>query len=344
MNQNRDWFKTQILRMSLEGLSQEQIAIELDISEGTISGYLQELRELDDTLALQHEIAVVCKKYGIPIQELASELAFSNAIKKTAFDGNKIDLLLRVLNNVFIEDGSFIPEKVAIFILQICNFMEANKIGLEEVHSKVHEKSTELREIKNKIAESKKIVAKAKEDEKVALRRYRFTRAELRRFTVYRKACEFVGFDFKNFKKVSNVLSVIHQLDGNPDRIINEMKNTTDLELRKFRLEKDSDELEKNLEIYRKEEESRRLYKGAYSTAIDLVTRSLVSVGTAEEIAGLFDTIMKNKCNFPIAELTKDIDTYGGIKSAIFKIKREHEKILAERENLIESTDTLDFI
>jgi predicted transcriptional regulator len=62
MNQNKDWPKTQIRRMSLEGLSQEEIGIELEISEGSVSGYLQELKEVDDTLALQHEIAVVSKK------------------------------------------------------------------------------------------------------------------------------------------------------------------------------------------------------------------------------------------------------------------------------------------
>jgi len=83
-------------------------------------------------------------------------------------------------------------------------------------------------------------------------------------------------------KKVSNVLSIIHRLDGNPERIINEMKKTIDLDIRKYSLEKDCDEIEKNLEIYRKEEESRRVYKGEYSKAIDIVTKVLVSVGTAE--------------------------------------------------------------
>ena len=75
MNENREWLKTQILRKYLSGLSQEQIAIKLDISEGTVSAFLQESRQLDDTLMLQHEIAVVCDKCNIPIQELASNLA-----------------------------------------------------------------------------------------------------------------------------------------------------------------------------------------------------------------------------------------------------------------------------
>jgi hypothetical protein len=228
-----------------------------------------------------------------------------------------------VLNNVFLEDGSFSPERIGQFILRICYFMEVHSIGLDELHKIVDEKSIQLREIKNEIAESKKIVAKAKADEKTALGRYRLTRVELRRFTAFRKECEFVGFDFKDLKKVSNVLSIIHRLDGNPERIINEMKKTIDLDIRKYSLEKDCDEIEKNLEIYRKEEESRRVYKGEYSKAIDLVTKVLVSVGTAEEISDLFDAIMKNKNNFPISELTKDCDTYGGIKAAIFKVKRE---------------------
>jgi DNA-binding Lrp family transcriptional regulator len=158
MIQNMDWLKTQTLRLYLEGLSQEQIAIELDISEGTVSGCLQEIRKLDDTSIFQHEIAVVSKKYGIPKQQLASELTYSNVIKKMSFDRNKMDSMLRVLNNVFLEDGSFTPEKAAKSVLHICNFMEANDIGLDEIDSKVDEKSAELRETKNEIVESKKII------------------------------------------------------------------------------------------------------------------------------------------------------------------------------------------
>jgi hypothetical protein len=343
MAQNKDWFKTQTLRMYLDGFSQEQIAIDLDIGEGTVSGYLQELRAHDDTLILQHEIAVVSKKSGISIQQLASQLAFSNAIKKMAFDRNKINLLLRTLNSVFVEDGSFLPDKVAIFILQICNFMEANNVNLDEVHSKVSQKSMELSELKNKIAESKKIIAKTKDAETEALRKHRLTRTELRRFSVYRKACEFVGINFMDFEQVSNVLSLIQQLDGNPDLIINEMKKTSALEFRKYCLQKECDESEKNLEIYKKEEERHKMYKGSFSAAVDLVTNALVTVGTADEIANLFNTIVNNIGNFSLTDFTKDIDTYGGIKSAIFKIKRELEKLTIKKGNLIESTGSLDF-
>lgn len=82
MNQNKDWLKIQIFRRYIDGLSQEQIAMDFDISEGSVSEFLQESRKLDDTLILKHEIAVLCNKNNIPIQQLASNLAFSNALKK----------------------------------------------------------------------------------------------------------------------------------------------------------------------------------------------------------------------------------------------------------------------
>lgn len=70
----------------------------------------------------------------------ASNFAFSNALKRMAFDHNKINLVLRVLNKIVVEDGSFSAEKIGTLILQICSFMEANGFSLEEAHRKVEEK------------------------------------------------------------------------------------------------------------------------------------------------------------------------------------------------------------
>jgi hypothetical protein len=336
--------KTQILRKYLSGLSQDQIAIELDISEGTVSAFLQESWQLDDTLMLQHEIAVVCDKCNIPTQELASNLAFSNALKKMAFEDNKIDLVLRVLNKIMVEDRSFSPEKIAALILQICNFMEANEVNLEETHKKTEEKSKQINEIKMKIIEFKKIIAKTEEAKTEALRKKRVTQGELRRFTVCKKAFEYAGIDFKNFKQITNVLSIIRQLDSNPDLIIDEMKKTSVLEFRKFCLEQDCDEREKNLQIYKKEEQDRIMYKDSYNVAVDLVNKTLVKGITDDEIISIFDSIINNKFYLSISDFIKDIDTYGGRKSAIFKMKRELEKLDSQKQGLIDSRETLGFI
>ena len=52
------------------------------VSEGTVNAIMQELNASDDTLKLQHEIAVVLKKSGQSIKESASNMAFANALKK----------------------------------------------------------------------------------------------------------------------------------------------------------------------------------------------------------------------------------------------------------------------
>ena len=344
MNQSREWLKIQILRKYLSGLSQEQIAIEFDISEGTVSAFLQESRQLDDTLVMQHEIAVVCNKCNIPIQELASSLAFSNALKRLAYEQSKIDLLLRILNKIIVEDGSFSPEKIATLILQICDFMEANGLSLEETHGKIEEKSKQLNEIKKNIIECKKIIANTEQARIEALRKKRVTLAKLRQFTVFKKAFEYAGIDFKNFKQITNFLSVIQQLDSNPDLIINEMKKTNVLEFRKLCLEKECDEREKNLQIYKKQEQDRIKYNDSYNVAVDLVNKTLVKGVTAYEIVSIFETIINNKLNLSIPEFIKDIDIYGGTKSANFKIKRDLEKLTREVQDLIDSREPLEFI
>lgn len=338
MEYSKDWLKTQILRKYLDGISQEQISIELDVSEGAVSAFLQESRQIDDTLILQHEIAVICQKNNISLQQIASNLAYSNALKKLAFDHDKIDLLLRALDKILVKDGSFSPEVIAKLILQICNFMQTNEAGLEETHNIIEEKKQELIEIKKKIVESKKIFQNTEQARIEALHKKRVTLANLKAFAVCKKAFEYVGIDFKNLKKFTNVLSVISELDSNPQLIIDEMKKTSALEFRKYCLEKECDETEKNLEIYKKEEEHRKKYRGSYSTALDLVNKALGQCFTADEIANLFNTIIDNQYYFSLAEFLSDIDTYGGIKSAIFKIKRELAKLTTEKENLIEAS------
>lgn len=224
MNQDRDWLKIQILRKYLDGFSQEQIATELDISEGAVSEFLQESRQQDVTLILQHEIAVICIKNNIPIRQLASNLAFSNALKRIAFDHNKINLVLRVLNKIVVEDGSFSPEKIGTLILQICSFMEANGFSLEEAHRKIEEKTQELTKIKRDIVEFKKIIARLEKERTEALRKKRIRLAELRTFNVFKQAFKNAGIDINNLKQITKTISTIWKLDCNPDLIINEMK------------------------------------------------------------------------------------------------------------------------
>ena len=342
MNQDRDWLKIQILRKYLDGFSQEQIATELDISEGAVSEFLQESRQQDYTLILRHEIAVICNKNNIPIWQLASNLAFSNALKRMAFDHNKINLVLRVLNKIVVEDGSFSPEKIGTLILQICSFMEANGFSLEEAYRKIEEKTQESTEIKTDIAESKKIIAQLEKDRTEALRKKRIRLAELRTFNVFKQAFKDAGIDINNLKQITKTISAIWKLDCNPDLIINEMKKTSQLESRKELLEKQCDEAIKNLHVYEDEERIRARYHNTRIMAVDLVNKTIEKGVSEDEIVSLFDAIINHGSYLSLPDLIMDINTYGGIKSAIFKTKGELEKLKSEKDDLIYRRETLE--
>ena len=63
---------------------------------------------------------------------------------------------------------------------------------------------------------------------------------------------------------------------------------------------------------------------------------------TEDEIVSLFDAIMNHETLLSLPDLIMDINTYGGIKSAIFKNKRELEKLKSEKDGLIYRGETLE--
>ena len=329
---------TEVSRRIFSGTNRHRIRHERRSSKRV----LQESRKQDDTLVVQHEIVVICNKNNIPPQELASNLAYSNALKRMAFDHNKINQLLQVLNKILVEDGSFSPEKIAILILQICGFMEANGFSLEEVHRKIEEKLKELTEIKRDIAESKKIIAQLEKDRTQALRKKTIRLAQLRTFNVFKQAFENAGIDINNLKQITNTISAIWNLDCNPDLIINEMKKTSQLESRRELLEKQCDETIKNLHVYEDEERIRARYHNTRIMALDLVNKIIEKGVSEDEIVSLFNAIENRESSLSLPHFIMDINTYGGIKSAIFKTKRELEKLKTEKDDLIYRRETLE--
>lgn len=79
---NKNWVKNEVLRLYLSGHSQENIAKELNISVGTVNTFVSEIIQSDDTIDLQRQIAIVSKKNGIDIRDIAANLRWKNLIKK----------------------------------------------------------------------------------------------------------------------------------------------------------------------------------------------------------------------------------------------------------------------
>jgi hypothetical protein len=239
------------------------------------------------------------------------------------------------LNKIVVEDGSFSPEKIATLILQICSFMQANGSSLEETHKEIEEKTRDLKEINGNISESKKIIAGLEKVRTEALRKKRVRFAQLTTFNVFKQAFNNAGIDFNNLKQITNTISTIWKLDCNADLIINEMKKTSCLESRKELIEQQCDEALKNLRVYEEEERIRARFHNTRIMAVDIVNKIVEKGVSEDEIISLFDAIMSHEPYLSLPDLIMDINTYGGIRPAIFKTKREFEKLKSEKDDLI---------
>ena len=75
---NKNWLKNEVLRLYLSGYSQENIAKEVNISIGMVNALVNETIESDDTADLQRQIAIVSKKTGVDIKQIAANLRWKN--------------------------------------------------------------------------------------------------------------------------------------------------------------------------------------------------------------------------------------------------------------------------
>ena len=120
------------------------------------------------------------------------------------------------------------------------------------------------------------------------------------------------------------------------------MKKTSQLESRKELLKQQCDEAIKNLDVYQDEERIRARYYNTRIMAVDLVNKTIEKGVSEDEIVSLFDAIINHESYLSLPDLIMDINTYGGIKPAIFKTKRELEKLKSEKDNLIYRRETLE--
>jgi len=164
---------------------------------------------------------------------------------------------------------------------------------------------------------------------------------ELENFVSCREASEEVGIDFKNKDQFLNLLYDIDEMDQDPKRIIDEMKEIRFIKVTKVELQERCDELEKNLELYKSKEQEQKRYWNSFYPAMDLFNKLLLRGMNPDVVYNILDVISKYQPYLSVDDLVKDIHTYGGIKSAIFKNARDLERIITDKQNLYVSRDLI---
>ncbi|MDP9305537.1 MAG: hypothetical protein M3O68_04250 [Thermoproteota archaeon] len=313
--------RTTVIRLYLSGLSQEEISIETGVSEGTVNAIMQEIS--DDNLILQREVAIVCKKAGITVKQLASNLAFENSIKRLGFEEGKIHAILKAISRPFTDDGIQDLDFVAKVISDIATLTVKNNVSLEELSVEIQNKYLELNRLKQEIKNAKWSLKELQKRKIKLLSENRLTHTELNRFRKTRKSFEKIGLDFKKPDEIENVLRNIKEKNCDIPDIINELKVTRSLENKKQDLQNACNDLQNVLAISTNKQEEQKRYWSHLYPAIDLLNKLLQRGIDQNVILIIFDVLQKHPY-LSISAFSKDIDTYGGIEGAIFKKRKEY--------------------
>lgn len=322
---NKEWLRTTVMRLYLSGLSQEEISNETGASEGTVNAVLQDAMMLDDTLKLQREIAITCKKSGMSVKQLASNLVFENSIIKMGFEEGKTHSILKAIDNIFAKDGILEPDFVAKIIFDIISLMLKNKVSLQEISGEIQIKYTELNGLNQEIKNTKKFLGELQKRKTNALSENRLTRAELSQFRRVRKHFEALGIDFKKIVELKNVLRNIQDKNCDIKEIINELKTIRSLQNTKQELQNNCNDLQHILAISKNKQEEQKGYWSFLYPATDILNKLLRSGIDKNVIYDIFDVLQKHP-RLSINKLSEDIDTYGGIEGAIYSKRREYDE------------------
>jgi len=325
--ESKRWIIAQATRLSLSGHSQEDIARQLKVSEGTVNSIIQDISKSDDTFLLQHEIAIICRKEGIPIRQLASNLQYVNAIKRKGFEKNKIESLLQAVNSIFTEDASISPQLAAKLVHQICNMILKYNVAPNKLAEQLESKYRELDDINEKIKENKNQLAESEYEKNVTLEKNNSTLEQVEQFANTKEELEGLGIDIRNLVHIVNIFTNVRELGWRPRRIITQMKKYNSIRNKKALLEQECDVLESNLEAYRKKhEEERKYFNWFYASKIAF--DKLLSMGVKpDHIYRIHEIVSRHSPALSLDELVNDIDTYGAVKSAIFKNGRMLTKL-----------------
>jgi hypothetical protein len=323
---NKSWLKSEVLRLWLSGDPQEATANQLKISAGTVNSLVNEIMKSDDTIDLQRQIAIVAKKNGVNIKQIAANMRFKNLIKQSSLDDRKVEKLLDAMEALFnkysIPSSAAANQFYSIIETMLRENKEPHKLE-EELKSKI----SELREIDNQIETNNKLLEESKATVEEEQKILKIKQKDLDQFRQMSQLLEMYKYPeiSSEYGAVARACIDMKELGLDPKIIVSKYEEFESLAKANQKLKEKYLEAEEKLRHYKHkldEEEARWKDRG---DAFEIFTR-LIKDGLKDEDIFMAVNVLKN--DFPqsgIEQLIEDIRTYGNISAAKWKSKREYE-------------------
>jgi len=333
---NKGWLKNEVLRFHLSGDSQETIASQLNISVGTVNSLLNEIMKSDDTIDLQRQIAIISKKNGVSIKQIATNMRFENLIKQSSLDDRKVEKLLHAMDALF-NKYSVRPTTAANQFFSIIETMLRENKEPHKLEEEIKSKISELREIKSQIENSNKLLEETEARVEEEQKRLKIKQKDLDQFHQISQLLGVYNYPeiSTEYGAITRALIDIKNLGHDPKNIVSKYEDFESLTKANEKLDKKLRESEKLLEQYRRKSDEEEARWKDYGNSFEVFTR-LIKDGLKVEDIFMIAHIINN--DFPqceIKQIIEDIRTYGNIATAKGKLKREYE---GETEFLFDSS------
>jgi len=323
---NKSWLKSEVLRLWLSADSQEAIANQLKISVGTVNSLVNEIMKSDDTIDLQRQIAIVVKKNGVNIKDIATNLRWKNLIKQSSLDDRKVeklfDAMYALFNKYSIPPSAAANQFYSIIVTMLRENKEPHKLE-EEIKSKI----SELWEIDNQIETSNKLLEEAKAKVEEEQKRLKIKQKDLDQFRQISQLLELREYpEFSpEYGTVARALADMKEMGYDQKIIVSKYEEFESLAKANEELKAKLRESERMLQHYKHKLDEEKARWKDHGNAFENFTR-LIKDGLKDEDIFMAVNVLKN--DFPqsgIEQLLEDIRTYGNITAAKWKLKREYE-------------------
>lgn len=322
---NKSWLKNEILRMYLSGDSQESIASQLSISVGTVNTFVSEFMKSDDTIELQRQIAIISKKKGVDINQIAVNLRWKNQIKESSLDDKKMEKFLDAMD-ICGNKYSIPPSSLAKQLFSIIEMMLKENLEPAKLDELIKSKISQLREIDNQMETSNNLLAETKATVEEKQKELKIRTKDLDQFHQFSNLLEIYEYPeiSTEYGAVTRAIIDIKKLGYDPKIIVSKYEEFESLTKAIKELNAKLRKSERILRQYRRkldQEKDRWKDKG---DALGMFTRLIKDGLKVEDIFTVVHVLNNDFTPDKIKQLIDDIQTYGSIDAATFKRKREY--------------------
>ncbi|HKQ21826.1 MAG TPA: hypothetical protein VJS91_07290 [Nitrososphaeraceae archaeon] len=325
---NKTWLKQEIIRLFLSGESQENIAVQLNISVGTVNNFVNEIMKSDDTIELQRQIAIISKKSGVSIAQIAFNLRCKNQIiKQSALDDKKMEKFIDAMD-VWCNKYSIPPTALAEHLFSIIEITLRENIEPHKLEEVIKSEISELREIKDEIETSKKLLEETETNVEEEQKRLKIKQKDLDQFHQFSQLFELYEIpEFSTkYGDIVHLLIDIKNMGYDPKAIISKYNGLVSLIAANQKLKIKLQEEEKILQNYKSKSDEERIRWKDYDDAFEIFTRLVKAGLKVQDIFTVAQILINDYTPDIISRLIEDIHTYGSIAAAKSKLKRESEE------------------